>query len=51
MEKKDQNKAVDLMLKLFSLYIKDGKPIEVNYHCLGMNYKLTFSAENLDSKD
>lgn len=51
MKNKNTKKAADLMIKLLSIYVEDHEPITIDYRCLGMHYKLTFDAENLNNTE
>ena len=48
MQHRKDEKIKKLMLELLSIYVEDHKPITVDYQCLGMHYKLTFNAEDLE---
>lgn len=45
-----RNKINNCLMDLFYLYMADKKPIVATVSMLGMHYKLTFSAEDLNAK-
>jgi hypothetical protein len=38
------------MLELLYAFVENKKPIIMEYRCLGMHYKLTFTAEDLNNE-
>ena len=46
-----RNKINNCLMDLFNLYMDDKKPIVATVSMLGMHYKLTFDAKDLDAEE